>query len=77
MPVRKRFRIEEAIVGQLPEPEFMGGEIGPQHREIMDELRAIRAQMGAAFRTGGTNSSNAEIEETAAREVAELSLIHI
>ena len=71
MPVRKRFRIEEAIVGQLPEPEFMGGEIGPQHREIMDELRAIRAQMGAAFRTGGTNSSNAEIEETAAREVAE------
>jgi chemotaxis protein CheZ len=71
MPVRKRFRIEEAIVGQLPESEITGGEIGPQHREIMDELRAIRAQMATSFRSSGTNSSNAEIEETAAREVAE------
>jgi chemotaxis protein CheZ len=79
MPVRKRFRIEEAIGGSslMPEPEFLGGgatgEIGPQHREIMDELRAIRAQMAASLR-GGTASANpatAAIEQSAAREVAE------
>jgi chemotaxis protein CheZ len=75
MPVRKRFRIEEAIGGSnlMPEPEFIGGEIGPQHREIMDELRAIRAQMAASLR-GGTASANpatAAIEQSAAREVAE------
>jgi chemotaxis protein CheZ len=77
MPVRKRFRIEEAIGGSLmPEPEFVGGgggEIGPQHREIMDELRAIRAQMAASLRGGktSTNTATAAIEESAAREVAE------
>jgi chemotaxis protein CheZ len=50
MPIhRKRFRIEEAFVGDMPLTEIVsggGGEIGPMHREIMDELRAIRAQMG-------------------------------
>ena len=70
MSVRKRFRIEEGIIGHLPEPQFMGGEIGPQHKEIMDELRAIRAQMANVTRAGN-NSSNAAIEESAAREVAE------
>jgi chemotaxis protein CheZ len=70
MPVRKRFRIEEAIVGHFAEPEIVGGEIGPNHKEIMDELRAIRAQMG----DGGTAHSSAThttIAESAAREVAE------
>lgn len=71
MPVRKRFRIEEAIVGHMPEPDFVGGEIGPNHKEIMDELRAIRAQMANAIRSGGSNTANAAIEESAAREVAE------
>ena len=48
MPVhRKRFRIEEAISGEMPIPEAIEGDIGPMHREIMAELRAIRAQMGA------------------------------
>jgi chemotaxis protein CheZ len=48
MPVhRRRFRIEEAIVGDMPmPPEIDNGEVGPMHREIMSELRAIRAQMG-------------------------------
>src|SRR5262249_28595186 len=45
---RKRFRIEEAISGELPVVESYGGDIGPMHREIMAELRAIRAQMRAA-----------------------------
>jgi chemotaxis protein CheZ len=74
MSVRKRFRIEEAIGGQMmPEPQFVGGEIGPQHKEIMEELRAIRAQMGSGVRGGGDSPSaaNATIEESSAREVAE------
>src|SRR3954447_9767825 len=71
MSVRKRFRIEEAIVGRMPEPDFVGGEIGPNHKEIMDELRAIRSQMGHAMRSGGSNTINIAIEESAAREVAE------
>ena len=70
MSVRKRFRIEEAIVGHMPIADVTGGEIGPNHKEIMDELRAIRAQMSSAMR-GGNNSANAAIEESAAREVAE------
>jgi chemotaxis protein CheZ len=45
---RKRFRIEEAISGELPMAEGFEGDIGPMHQEIMAELRAIRAQMGAA-----------------------------
>jgi chemotaxis protein CheZ len=47
MPVhRKRFRIEETIGGEMPISD-VDGEIGPMHQEIMSELRAIRAQMGA------------------------------
>jgi len=46
MPVhRRRFRIEEAFAGDVPMPAEAGGEVGPMHREIMNELRAIRAQM--------------------------------
>jgi len=46
MPIhRKRFRIEEAYVGDMPMPAAIDGEIGPMHREIMTELRAIRAEM--------------------------------
>lgn len=54
---RKRFRIEQAILGDAPVsmPAVEGGEIGPMHREIMAELRSIRAQMaaGAHVRAGG------------------------
>jgi chemotaxis protein CheZ len=46
MPVhRKRFRIEEAFSGDMPMPSF--GDADPMYREIMSELRAIRAQMAA------------------------------
>ena len=45
---RKRFRIEEAFVGDLPASEIAdGGEPGPMHDEIMAELRAIRAEMAS------------------------------
>ena len=66
---RKRFRIEEAIgeVIQLPD----GGDVdtGPMHREIMAELRAIRAQMGSV---SISKSATAEtLEGSVTREVAE------
>jgi chemotaxis protein CheZ len=48
MPIhRKRFRAEQAINGELPMPEIVESDTGPMHREIMSELRAIRAQMAA------------------------------
>jgi len=40
---RKRFRIEEAFMGDVSVPVAEGGDIGPMHREIMAELRSIRA----------------------------------
>jgi chemotaxis protein CheZ len=46
MPVhRKRFRIEEAFLGNMPMPTAGDGDSDPMHHEIMAELRAIRAQM--------------------------------
>jgi chemotaxis protein CheZ len=68
MPVhRKRFRIEEAIAGDMPMPSEIEGEIGPSHREIMNELRAIRAQMAAPRSTAAANATG----ESVAQQVAE------
>jgi chemotaxis protein CheZ len=68
MPVhRKRFRIEEAIAGDMPMPSEIDAEVGPMHREIMNELRAIRAQMGAPRASAATNA----IGESVTHEVAE------
>ena len=68
MPVhRKRFRIEEAIVGNIAMPPELGGEIGPLHQEIMSELRAIRAQM-AGLRAGTATDA---LSESVTQEVAE------
>jgi chemotaxis protein CheZ len=49
---RKRFRVEQAILGDAPMMMPAGAEVdvGPMHREIMAELRAIRAQMAAPAR---------------------------
>jgi chemotaxis protein CheZ len=45
MPVhRKRFRIEEVLMGDIP-VSASDGDVGPMHSEIMAELRAIRVQM--------------------------------
>lgn len=66
---RRRFRIEEAFQGgDMPMPADVGGEIGPVHREIMNELRAIRAQMAAG---GGRSAATETIGESVSREVAE------
>ena len=68
---RKRFRIEEAISGEMPisMPTVAEGDAGPMHREIMGELRAIRAQMGSG---GAARSATSEtIDASVTREVAE------
>jgi chemotaxis protein CheZ len=69
MPVhRKRFRIEEAFVGDLPASEIAdGGEPGPMHSEIMAELRAIRAEMAST----GTGVRPATTDALALRQIAE------
>ena len=55
MPVhRRRFRIEEAFVGDMPMPAVADGDVGPMHREIMTELRAIRTQMAGAGHSAAT-----------------------
>ncbi|THD66027.1 MAG: chemotaxis protein [Bradyrhizobium sp.] len=68
MPVqRKRFRIEEAFTGDMPMSSG-GGDANPIHLEIMNELRAIRAQMASPSR--GIVAANAE-EHSASQKVAE------
>lgn len=72
---RKRFRIEQAIMGDAPVSMSLaadGGEIGPMHREIMSELRAIRAQMGAGgARPAGMDAGTAAVAAEVSREVAD------
>jgi chemotaxis protein CheZ len=68
MPVhRKRFRIEEGLVGEVPMSTVGNGDAEPMHREIMTELRALRAQMGRPVNGAGTEA----IGESVTREVAE------
>lgn len=66
---RKRFRIEQAIMGDAPIAMHAeeGGEIGPMHKEIMAELRAIRAQMASFGHARAPTSVQSEI----ARETAD------
>src|SRR5665647_3759832 len=71
MPIhRRRFRIKEAFIGgDMPLPAADDGEVGPMHREIMNELRAIRTQMGSA---GPARSAAAEtLDASVSREIAE------
>jgi chemotaxis protein CheZ len=53
MPVhRKRFRIEESFFGAAPLSAEADDDVIPMHREIMNELRAIREQMAGPHRGG-------------------------
>ena len=62
MPVhRKRFRIEEAFGGEMPVSAVLDGDIGPMHREIMTELRAIRAQMAGPGQSAATAAIGASV----------------
>ena len=69
MPVhRRRFRIEQATVGDMPMPvAAVDGDVGPMHHEIMNELRAIRAQMAKSGHSAATET----IGESVNREVAD------
>ena len=73
MPIhRRRFRIEEAFNGgDIPMPGDTGGDIGPMHREIMNELRAIRAQMGNPGQIVGRSATAETMEATVSREIAD------
>jgi chemotaxis protein CheZ len=71
MPLhRKRFRIEQAIAGDMPNIEIPDGDTAPLHQEVMAELRAIRAQMmsGNVVRNNETTET---LEGSISREVAE------
>jgi chemotaxis protein CheZ len=55
MPVhRKRFRIEESFFGAAPVSGDADDDVIPMHREIMNELRAIREQMAGPHRGAAT-----------------------
>src|ERR1700688_37577 len=69
MPIhRRRFRRKEQIAGgaiRIP----ADGEVGPLHREIMNELRAIRSQMGGS---GRARSATVEtLDASVSREAAD------
>jgi chemotaxis protein CheZ len=69
MPIhRRRFRIEEAFNGDVPMQAVADGDVGPMHREIMAELRAIRAQMAGSLR--GIAPGNA-VEESTPQQMAD------
>ena len=74
MPIhRRRFRIEEAFVGDMPSPSVADGEVGPMHHEIMTELRAIRAQMaspGAPAPSAAAETLGASVNREAAEALA-------
>src|SRR6266581_433642 len=70
MPIhRRRFRIEQAVVGDMPIATVADGDIGPMHHEIMSELRAIRAQMGGS--STGKSVAVETIGASVTREIAE------
>src|SRR5450755_1721288 len=67
MPVhRRRFRIEEAFASDMPMPSGDDGDLGPMHREIMTELRAIRTQMASIHNGAVTETIGASITRESA-----------
>jgi chemotaxis protein CheZ len=67
MPVhRRRFRIEEAFASEIPMPSADDGDVGPMHREIMTELRAIRTQMASIRHGAVTETIGASITRESA-----------
>jgi chemotaxis protein CheZ len=73
MPVhRRRFRIEEAFNGDEPPMAAAGeGDIGPLHKEIMAELKAIRIQMAKGGGGAGKDTTTETLESSVTRETAE------
>jgi chemotaxis protein CheZ len=67
---RKRFRVEEAVVGEMPSPEMIE-EAAPMHSEIMAELRAIRTQMAKGTAPLSGSAAMAAIDASTAHELSE------
>ncbi|PZA09946.1 chemotaxis protein [Rhodopseudomonas palustris] len=70
---RKRFRIEELTLGAAPMLAPIEFEAGPSNRDLMAELRAIRAQIvnGVHPVAAGDSGSKQEIDASLAAEAAE------
>src|ERR1700743_1899524 len=69
MPVhRRRFRVEEAISEDMPFLPEIDSDVGPMHGEIMNELRAIRAQMAARPSAPADTSGDSVTQEVAEAE---------
>ncbi len=67
---RKRFRVEEVVLGAAPMPEM--NEEMPMHSEIMAELRAIRAQMAKGNTVNlSSSAAMAAIDASSAHELSE------
>jgi chemotaxis protein CheZ len=72
MPIhRRRFRVEQAVTGDVPMPAIADEEVGPMHREIMSELRAIRSQMATPAAGGSSGAGPETGTASVEREVAE------
>ena len=68
MPIhRRRFRIEQAFVDDVPAAAVADGDLGPMQGQIMAELRAIRAQMASG---AGRSAAAETIGESVTRETA-------
>jgi chemotaxis protein CheZ len=68
MPIhRRRFRVEQAFVDDVPAAAVGDGDLGPMQGEIMAELRAIRAQMASG---AGRSAAAETIGDSVTRETA-------
>lgn len=56
---RKRFRIEAIQSGGMPVIDHDDSDVTPHHHQIMNELRAIRAQMASHHRRPGAEQEEA------------------
>jgi chemotaxis protein CheZ len=66
MPIhRRRFRVEQAVIDDVPLPPVADDDAGPMHREIMSELRAIRSQMASPGRGAAAGSGEQRTPEVA------------
>jgi chemotaxis protein CheZ len=66
MPIhRRRFRVEQAVIDDVPMPPVADDDAGPMHREIMSELRAIRSQMASPGRSAAVETGEQRPPEVA------------
>jgi chemotaxis protein CheZ len=73
---RRRFRIEENQSGGMPvfdeienDVTFAGDDVSTNHREVMSELRAIRAQMAAPHRTPNDKAASGDDAPVSAEQL--------